>query len=285
MRRRGFTLVELLVVIAIIGILVGLLLPAVQAAREAARRMQCSNNLKQLGLALHNYHDTHKAFPAVAMPYTEGLSLHVALMPYIEQQNLFDQFILDEAFSSTNNRPLTRTANAAFLCPSGTEKNADDTVADFTTHYYGVLGPTGINPNSGTAYKEDTSGSHGGSSEHGLFFQRRYRDFSSILDGTSSSLAFGEISWTDRNGLSTRYRAFTRGGTFDSHWGSAKNIAQPINSDYTALFNDMSMGSNHPGGIQVGLCDGSVRFLGETIDFNTYLAVGSIDGGEVAKLD
>ncbi|QDV66605.1 Type II secretion system protein G precursor [Rosistilla carotiformis] len=285
MKRQGFTLVELLVVIAIIGILVGLLLPAVQAAREAARRMQCSNNLKQLGLALHNYHDTHLAFPAVAMPYTEGLSLHVSLMPYIEQQNLFDQFILNEAFSSTNNRPLTQTINAAFICPSATEKVADDTSADYTTHYYGVLGPTGINPNSGTAYKERTNGGHGGSSEQGLFFQRRYRAFSDILDGTSNTLAFGEISWTDRNGLSTRYRAYTRGGTIDSHWGSAKNVAHPINSDYTANFNDMSFGSNHPGGIQVGVCDGSVRFIGETVDFNTYLSVASMDGGEVAKLD
>ncbi|MEZ6089760.1 MAG: DUF1559 domain-containing protein [Pirellulaceae bacterium] len=285
MKRNGFTLVELLVVIAIIGILVGLLLPAVQAAREAARRMECSNNLKQLGLALHNYHDTFKAFPAVAMPYTEGLSLQVALMPYFEQQNLFDQFIVNQAWDSTNNLPLTREINDALLCPSGTEKVADDNTANYTTHYYGVLGPTGTNPVSGVAYKENTAGSHGGSSQHGIFYQRAYREFSNILDGTSTTLAFGEISWTDRNGLNTRYRAFTRGGSINSHWASAKNVAHPINSDYTALFNDMSFGSNHPGGIQVCLGDGSVRFVGETIDFNTYLSVASMDGGETAKLD
>ena len=285
MKRKGFTLVELLVVIAIIGILVGLLLPAVQAAREAARRMQCSNNLKQLSLSLHNYHDTYKAFPAPSMPYTEGLSLQVALMPYYEQQNLFDQFIVNQRWDSAHNRPLTRSPLDALLCPSGTERVADDNGADFTTHYYGVLGPTGINPASGVAYPENTAGPHGGSSRQGLFYQLEYRNFANILDGTSNTLAFGEISWTDRMGNPTRYRAFARGGVINSHWAGAKNVAQPINSDFTTLFNDMSFGSNHPGGIQVGLCDGAVRFISETIDFNTYLSVASVNGGEVAKLD
>ncbi|MFM9068057.1 MAG: DUF1559 domain-containing protein [Planctomycetota bacterium] len=90
-RRPGFTLVELLVVIAIIGILVALLLPAVQAAREAARRTQCLNNLKQLGLALHNYHDSRRSFPAGASPNVTAFNWRVAIWPFMEQQSLFDQ--------------------------------------------------------------------------------------------------------------------------------------------------------------------------------------------------
>ncbi|QDS92052.1 hypothetical protein FF011L_07880 [Roseimaritima multifibrata] len=282
MKRNAFTLVELLVVIAIIGVLVGLLLPAVQAAREAARRMSCSNNFKQLGLSLHNYHDTHQAFPLGATAITQGLSLHVALLPFMEQGNKYDRFIIEEVFNSANNRPLTQDAPMAmYICPSSPENTADDTEADYTTHYYGVMGPTGTNPQSGVAYKENTSGAHGGWSEQGLFrWGLKPKNFANIVDGTSNSLAFGEISWSERNGNATRYRAWTRGGQVNQYMAPAKNIARAINSDYTALFNDMSMGSEHPGGAMFGLCDGSVRFVSETINFSTYLSAASVNGRE-----
>ncbi|MFG0261368.1 MAG: DUF1559 domain-containing protein [Novipirellula sp. JB048] len=282
MKRNAFTLVELLVVIAIIGVLVGLLLPAVQAAREAARRMSCSNNLKQLGLALHNYHDTHQAFPLGATAITEGLSLHVGLLPFVEQTNKYEQFIQIEPWSSTDNLPLARDAPMPmYMCPSGPEKMADDNAANYTTHYYGIMGPTGTNPQSGVAYKENTAGPHGGWAEQGLFrWGWKSKNFANITDGTSNSLAFGEISWADRNGNNTRYRSWTRGGAANSYMAPAKNIARAINSDYTGMFNDMSMGSEHPGGAMFGLCDGSVRFISDSIDFNTYLAAASIDGRE-----
>ncbi len=286
MKRNAFTLVELLVVIAIIGVLVGLLLPAVQAAREAARRMSCSNNFKQLGLALHNYHDTYQAFPLAATDMTQGLSLHVALLPFLEQSNKYDRFIIIEPWTTANNRPLAQDGPMdMFLCPSGPEKVADDNTADYTTHYYGIMGPTGINPQSGVAYRENTAGSHGGWGLQGLFhWGLKTKNFANIVDGTSNSLAFGEISWADRNGNATRYRSWTRGGQVNQYMAPAKNVAQAINSDYTANFNDMSMGSEHPGGAMFGLCDGSVRFIGETINFNTYLTAASIDGRESDSL-
>jgi prepilin-type N-terminal cleavage/methylation domain-containing protein len=129
-RRRGFTLVELLVVIVIIGVLIGLLLPAVQAAREAARRMACSNNLKQLGLALHHYHDTHGAFPPAFVnkgPYgttpfsfTHGWSPFI--LPYIEQQPLYDRYRWDFPLYHPENQPVITQHLKVFQCPSTPEQ-------------------------------------------------------------------------------------------------------------------------------------------------------------------
>ncbi len=133
--RTGFTLVELLVVIAIIGVLVALLLPAVQAAREAARRMQCGNNLKQLALAMHNYHDVHQNFPAnnplVVRPqdglrYVQG-PWNLAILPFVEQSTLFDAWNHNLGFGEGNNRNLVRTALPFFHCPS----TPNPQVADF----------------------------------------------------------------------------------------------------------------------------------------------------------
>ncbi|MEZ5943573.1 MAG: DUF1559 domain-containing protein [Planctomycetaceae bacterium] len=292
LRRRGFTLIELLVVIAIIAVLIALLLPAVQQAREAARRSQCKNNLKQIGLALHNYHDTFSTFPMGATRIAEGLSWHVAILPQMEQAPLFDKFefgtatsaVNEDRWSSATNVPHCRFSPLPFyLCPSGTKITADDTATNYTTHYYGVMGPTGVNPNSGVAYSENTAGGHGGFSREGLFTYGEVRRMRDILDGTSNTLAVGEISWTARNGNLTRYRAWTRGGQLNEFMAPAKNVAQQINADYTALFNDMSFGSNHVGGAQFLLGDGSVRFVSENIDYNLLLSVSSIAGGEVVS--
>jgi type II secretory pathway pseudopilin PulG len=277
--------VELLVVIAIIGILVALLLPAIQAAREAARRTECSNKIKQICVALHNYHDTHRALPIGASNRTQGLSWHVAILPFIEEDAAYQEFNLNERFDSGTNRPLTRREMDAWLCPSGTEITADDNNSDFTTHYYGSMGPTGTNPETGTNYKENTSGPHGGWGQQGIFYWNRSRRLRDVLDGTSNTIGIGEISWTDRYGKNTRYRAWTRGGQSGQYMAPCKNFHHPINADYTALFNDMSMGSNHPGGAQFGLVDGSVRFVSDAIDFAAYLAAASMDGRESVGLD
>ncbi|MCB9953315.1 MAG: DUF1559 domain-containing protein [Planctomycetaceae bacterium] len=292
LRRRGFTLIELLVVIAIIAVLIALLLPAVQQAREAARRSQCKNNLKQIGLALHNYHDVYSTFPMGATRITEGLSWHVAILPQMEQAPLYDKFEFgsttmtpnDDRWDQTTNLPHCRfSPMPIYLCPSGTQVVADDNAANYTTHYYGVAGPTGINPATGAAYSENTSGSHGGFSREGLFTFGEVRRMRDITDGTSTTLAVGEISWTKRNGNNTRYRSWTRGGQLNSHLAGAKNVAQQINADYTALFNDMSFGSNHVGGAQFLMGDGAVRFLSENIDYNLLLSLASIGGGEVVS--
>ncbi|MEX0818470.1 MAG: DUF1559 domain-containing protein, partial [Pirellulaceae bacterium] len=155
-KHRGFTLVELLVVIAIIGILVALLLPAVQAAREAARRMQCSNNLKQLGLALHNYHDTLKTFPPGYVsnrPGVEGSSSWcrsggvqgapwtALILPYMEQQNLHDQFNFNVPFQATSNQMAPPNSNVVipldtYSCPSDVRLGSNP----LWNSYFGVQG-------------------------------------------------------------------------------------------------------------------------------------------------
>ena len=283
-RQRGFTLIELLVVIAIIAILIALLLPAVQQAREAARRTQCKNNLKQFGLGLHNYHDTHKQFPMGNTRTTEGLSWHVAILPQMEEANLFNEFAFEglDRFDSSVNLPLVRQAPPSWMtCPSGTQFRADDTALNYTTHYYGIVGPTGTNPQSLVAYKENTAGGHGGASREGTFSYSEGKAIRDMLDGTSNTIVVGEISWSNRNGNNTRYRAWTRGGTINSHIAGAKNVAQQINADYTANFNDMSFGSNHTGGAQFLNGDGTVVFLSENIDYGVLQSRASIAGGEV----
>lgn len=122
-KQHGFTLVELLVVIAIIGILVSILLPAVQAAREAARRMQCSNNMKQLALAMHNYHDVHNGFPPARLSSKPKYGMLVALLPFFEQGNLADEFDLNApgGFADPVNQPIANTNVVTIRCPSSPE--------------------------------------------------------------------------------------------------------------------------------------------------------------------
>ena len=190
--RRGFTLVELLVVIAIIGVLVGLLLPAVQAAREAARRMQCSNNLKQLGLALHNYHDTYKSFtPSPVGPVNNGPSSRgnwlawsglAMLLPYVEQNNLYEQANFSEYYlrksGATNNEAVANTRVPGFVCPS-------DPGSDTT--YTRLVAPTSYSFSVGPASNWNLK-----SEKVGLVTLATPSKFRDITDGTSNSIAMSE---------------------------------------------------------------------------------------------
>ncbi len=202
-RRRGFTLVELLVVIAIIGILVGLLLPAVQAAREAARRMSCTNNVKQLVLALHNYHDSFNAFPAgvvygpgkapYALPYHH--TWMEAILPYIEQKPLYN--------SSDRRLPVFAQSNfisakvPSFKCPSDISYEIQHQAHSFTpTSYAGSEGywsrptaPSG--PSTSTPAWTDTSLTKNGDLS-GLFTVTRFNTVASMADGASNSMVVGE---------------------------------------------------------------------------------------------
>ncbi|MHC4876419.1 MAG: DUF1559 family PulG-like putative transporter [Planctomycetota bacterium] len=194
-RRRGFTLIELLVVIAIIAILVALLLPAVQAAREAARRSQCRNNLKQIGLAMHNYHGTHSKLPqithGVRRPGSTGAwgrewgghSIHTMFLPFVDQAGLFEQVEWTQWWHANPNRNLFRNRVPAFECPSDPKPS---NVRDGFNNYGASTGPM-------MAWDANKS------RDIGLFHRRVSHSFRDVTDGTANSIAFGEITTGDGN--------------------------------------------------------------------------------------
>lgn len=318
-RLPGFTLVELLVVIAIIGILVGLLLPAVQAAREAARRMQCSNNLKQLGLALHNYESTFKTFPPAGIA-SNSMSWAVMTLPFIEQGNLFNRFNFTQGNWRAHQRIriVKGVVIPSLQCPSApaetlfsafatTATNPDINESDVrTSHYHAVLGPIGTNAaNGGTAQYRflGTAAALGNSNfgpvaTQGAFgttrqvtatrFESGNNPIGSMTDGTSNTLMLGEFNWPGykiRN--SFLWRPFTRGWYADSRGTLmylAKNVNYPINFNVPLPWNDATFGSLHTGGAQFVYGDGSVHFVGQNIDMVVYRAAASRDGGEAVSI-
>ncbi|MEX0792759.1 MAG: DUF1559 domain-containing protein [Pirellulaceae bacterium] len=300
--RRAFTLVELLVVIAIIGVLVALLLPAVQQAREAARRMQCTNQLKQVTLALHNYADTYRKLPSSGYNNLEH-SIWVRLAPFMEQQAFYDRYNFNQTNSRSGvNLTLVRDVPMSGLrCPSGTIQfcmiNDASRNSSYTTHYYGIQGPIGLNAATGAQYRRyENIAPAGTTSSQGLFTMatttnRDAIDFAGVTDGLSNTLAFGEISWNDYTG----YREYTLG----VYWASGtecaimatKDVSWPINvglQSTNAIYRGYNrigaFGSHHPGGANFAVADGSVRFLPDTINLDTYYAMASRNGGEVVSL-
>lgn len=321
-RRGGFTLVELLVVITIIGILIALLLPAVQAAREAARRAQCVNQLKQLGLALHNYHESNSTFPPAAWAGLNQLSWPVLILNYVEQSAIYSQvnFKATGADCWTVNRWIALQQLTTLICPSasssirkgqsgGTGATGDDNPSPppsgtatrtYTTHYFGILGPKGTIPQSNPTRQYTYLGTTG----HGQFGQEGIltvfwspsspwisrntcNTFADIRDGSSNTFLLGEISWERGNTNANCYRSWVRGVNYNGQdTGSAccpaKNIINGINLvPYgSGNFNDVSFGSNHPGGCNFAMGDASVRFVSETIDMDVYRATASRSGNE-----
>jgi prepilin-type N-terminal cleavage/methylation domain-containing protein len=322
--RPAFTLVELLVVIAIIGVLVALLLPAVQAAREAARRMSCGNKIRQLAIAVHNFHDTNMKLPRGAeatvlkIPdpsptnpptYINGTSWIVHCLPFFEQKNLYDRYRFDLAYNDPANAAIADAANvvATLYCPSGPDpKRWKDPNTNLTnclsTHYYGVMGPGGSsNPEVVTiagvnySYTIGNPVTNGAWSAEGMMSQ--YRDnsgsvstgrnikLSDVVDGTSNTLMLGEISVQLRTGQSNIYRAWTRGNAGGS--GATKNVLNPIKSTLyngSNNFNDISFGAEHPGGCHFALGDASIKFLNQNVDLNIYKAAASMGSNEAVQL-
>ena len=303
-RPRAFTLVELLVVIAIIGVLVALLLPAVQAAREAARRMKCQNNLKQLSLAVQNYHDSFEVLPPGCTKSNET-SWHVHVLPFMEQRALYEKFNFT-AGSYTSNSYVGRGANSlikvpSFLCPSSpAEKmmqpdppnhiNTPDIVNGvypYTTHYYMNMGPKGQSVD-GSQYELRNSGQGGFSLQGVCEVDSRYK-FRDITDGTAFTFLLGENSRHDPK-LGSRFRSWMRGcdnaGT--DHICGCRNFVNGINTPTPALstvFNDIAMGSHHPAGANFSFCDGSVKYISQNINLGVYKSTSSRNGGEPQTVD
>lgn len=294
-RRHGFTLVELLVVIAIIGTLVGLLLPAVQAAREAARRMQCANNLKQFGLGLQNHHSARGAFPPAAERSGPRLSPHARLLPYMEQSSLYNVIDQSQTWEADVHQPLRTTLVSGFVCPARDQVAADYFyvsgnwqvgAGEFVTHYAGVLGAKGRILSSRDNYDHEAVGTHGGFASNGIMTLDRSIAAKEITDGLSNTLIMGEIAWDIGE-----FEAWL-GGLSPGHTNSmtSKNVMYPLNSyrfdrELNFLFlNDASFGSQHSGnGAHFAFADGSTRFLSDSIELDILKSVASRANEEVVN--
>jgi len=300
--RRGFTLVELLVVIAIIGVLVALLLPAVQAAREAARRMSCGNNLKQVALATHNFHDTFKELPYATRDRLEGddsdtwATGHIQIMPFIENDVMASKWNPVEPRASTDDTDGDGWSNAllqqieipSFTCPSmtppsgslgGTENRGPCSYiwnagsVDVSLLHYGAYSG-GELAYDGAVVPVKTAGTAGPN-------HRAPTKLAEITDGTSNTLLMGETDFTPQGTPSTSYGGVWAYGYIGYSWGSTYH---PFNRhDWSApVFG--AFRSQHPGGAEFALCDGSVRFVAETVDLTVYRSASTRSGGEVTQL-
>ncbi|MEW4565068.1 DUF1559 domain-containing protein [Bremerella sp. JC770] len=298
-RRGGFTLVELLVVIAIIGVLIALLLPAVQQAREAARRMQCTNNLKQLGLAIHNYHDVMGSVPTIGSAPLR--SAFVALLPYLEQSNLEEQYNYNEAWHHADNLPIATQVPDTLVCPSA-PGGGELTVAGSATSDYAYL------------YSPFNAADQYNAPGKSFFMWDDKIKFRDVTDGLTHTICLFESAgrahwWVDGqqepggaatpqlySGYGTNYgeerEAWTSNvlGTYfapvlvtpPATAGDEPTVTLFAGSEVMNVTNLYSGPySFHPGGINILLGDGSVRFLPETINVDTLWAMTSCAGGEV----
>jgi prepilin-type N-terminal cleavage/methylation domain-containing protein/prepilin-type processing-associated H-X9-DG protein len=299
MRRAAFTLVELLVVIAIIGILVSMLLPAVQSAREAARRLECKNNLKQLGLALHTYHTAHDAFPAAAsisVPSQcssgdcRGNPIYMVLLPYLEQGNIEAKYSYTQNWGTAGwTDPARDTPLSVYRCPSESKFSE----FPFRRVYFAVTGGKTLTVHNwrGDVFVD------------GLFAVNQWRSISQVRDGTSNTLAIGESVHPAKFGMGPGYGVAAQGGpcpwwdsvacaqsgncatSYQSLGRSVRSAKHPINANILPMTddeeNDAPFGSYHSGGASFVFADGHVDFLSETIDTVTYQNLSTRAGGEV----
>jgi len=281
-RAVGFTLVELLVVIAIIGILVALLLPAVQATRAAARRMQCQNNLKQIGLALHNYHDTYKSLPMATHWRAKYYSAFTAILPHLEQAPLFDGYDAKVSAFDPANAGVIEQPVATYLCPSMVlPRQVPDVACGETAAPASYAVNTGSLSAWGTVHNGTIIGHDKGATA--------LRD---VLDGTSNTFMVGELDYGLEN------YDFTSGSCAGQHRGGvvAWGIGYPgyalastvgvFNSDrlITGFDEFETFRSDHPGGAHFCLADGSVQFIAETMDAGVINALATRAGGEVVDV-
>jgi prepilin-type N-terminal cleavage/methylation domain-containing protein/prepilin-type processing-associated H-X9-DG protein len=310
-RRGGFTLVELLVVIAIIGVLVALLLPAVQSAREAARRMQCSNNMRQLGISLQNYHDVNNWFPLNYRPVPGGTySWMQSILPFIEQQALYSQITIGGTVKLANNTLVANTVIKTYRCPSdgltrnGLMTNASDgggtkAVTNYKASCGGywpwtvvnlqnVRWPDGQSPNSpsnGLLYCDgimcSNSYSNAASSTNpgmGVVYKNTTR-LQTITDGTSNTFAVGECipAWSQWSWWYNQNAAVATCGIPLNYRRGIDKLEQ-----YVGSWNrNYSFYSLHPAGANFAMCDASVRFIPDSINLATYRALATVEAGDL----
>lgn len=291
-RQRGFTLIELLVVIAIIAVLIALLLPAVQQAREAARRSQCKNNLKQLGLAMHNYHDTANRFP-LNSSYTGGIAVnnrsgYVGMLPYLDQAPIYNMMNMSVSGIVAPNLAFTQQILVAAICPSDPDgqkttllgQDAGTSTAMAISDYAFCLGDY-TNATSTTAGSTQTPQYANGvtSSGRGMFSRGNWScKIADITDGTTNTIAMGECigAWCGWQ-VGWGFQSFgTTAHAINYLNATLKNSAAVGNHDACIGFR-----SQHVGGAHFLLGDGSVRFISENISGATYSALASRAGGEV----
>ncbi|MDB5343607.1 MAG: prepilin-type cleavage/methylation protein [Schlesneria sp.] len=320
--KSGFTLIELLVVIAIIAILIALLLPAVQQAREAARRLQCRNNLKQFGVALHNYHDAFSAFPPACVlqlsQVADSFSAHARILPFVDQGSL--QALINFSVSYTAQPQVAQTRVAMFLCPSEVHDQANTTTG--FTHY-----PSNYAVNFGTWFAWDPNT---GAIGDGAFGVNSKFSTANFTDGTSNTIGIAEVKTYQallRDGgspntvgvapPSTGAEVLAYGGTFDpvlahSQWVNGMMVQTGMTTAFTPnttttymngsssvdvdfmssrlgisatnlSYGTMTARSYHAGIVHALLMDGSVRAFNSNIDRGVWRALGTRANGEVTS--
>jgi prepilin-type N-terminal cleavage/methylation domain-containing protein/prepilin-type processing-associated H-X9-DG protein len=295
--QRGFTLVELLVVIAIIGILVALLLPAIQAAREAARRTQCTNCLKQMSLAIQNHISSKSGKLPLGAPGQGKHALFTYLLPYMEEQALFDSIQLDKSTYDAANDTIRYTVIDGFICPSFPSvpvmrDNPSASANGALTTYQGTGGAFTI-----ARQERLASPQYGDLPQNGTFrWGEKPRKLSDFTDGTSKTLLFGEFVHTDR--LPGLY--YELPGNIRPWMLGAPLLANPDErAPYTMKvafytpntpidrladlvpYNHLPMGSFHPGATNFALLDGSVDVVSDDVDLDVYKYAYTINGDEV----
>ena len=317
--KRAFTLVELLTVVAIVGVLVSLLLPALASSNELAKRWMCADNLKQIALATHTYYDANNRLPndgyfVVGQTNQQHwCGVFAKLLPYLNEAELYSRLDFNKNYDDPETNGLAaKTKLPALLCPisSKVESKGEGEEGWYTTHYYGNGGCTGKHPNSQTReYPKLTDISwYGEIADNGPLGVGRHRDFAFATDGLSNTALFFESSWDEYQG----YRGWQRGtcvcvpgedyenpgnGYWHTHsvkyskteFGVNAGILAKKQGEGTERFSPYRVtalwSSQHPGGTNFVMADGSARFMSESVSDTVFLAFCSANGSEMATIN